>query len=385
MICVIGLGYVGLPLAEALSKHFAVIGYDTEVPKVQSLQGVTGFPVTAIAEDLRNSVIDTYIVCVPTPVHEDKTPDLSCLERACLMVGKKLKGGDLVIFESTVAPGCTEEFCQRLLIRHLTDIEATQIHLGYSPERINPGDTEHTIDRVTKIIAANSGEGLERMKEIYGRITTVHEAPSIKAAEAAKIIENVQRDVNIALINEYSMLLHEMGIPTKDVLDAARTKWNWLDFKPGLVGGHCIGVDPYYLTHAAQKLGFHSEMILAGRRVNDGMARYVATEVAKFRPHTMLILGETFKANVGDFRNSKIKELERELIKFDIDPLIIDPYSDSEGDILGALDDDFYCVILYAVDHREFQDLKPQLRKHLAPDGKLFDLTGTIPNADWSL
>lgn len=379
MICVIGLGYVGLPLVEALSKHFEVIGYDIDRDKVEKLRGTTDFLVTCNPYDFETTSIETWVICVPTPVDEANQPELSSLTDATETVGQYLKNGDLVIYESTVYPGCTETFCGPLL--ELASREK-KFHLGYSPERINPGDTEHTIDRVTKIIAANTPEGLERMKAIYAAITTVHIAPSIKVAEAAKIIENIQRDVNIALINEFTMLLHEMDIPTAEVLAAARTKWNWLDFKPGLVGGHCIGVDPYYLTHAAQRIDFHSEMILAGRRTNDGIAKYVAIEVLKrcLRRDIVVIFGATFKKNVPDFRNSKVMELATELRAFGFQVLLADPYLEGEAHSYGKPE-----AIIYAVDHDQFADDKLKLRSILAEDGLLFDLTGTLPDADWSL
>lgn len=387
MICVIGLGYVGLPLAQALSKAgFEVIGYDTDGTKVDKLRGTTDFFVTCSTDDFHTLSIDTYIVCVPTPVHRDKTPELDYLEAACTMLSSRVKPGDLVVFESTVYPGCTENFCWPILTT-----KCSQIHLGYSPERINPGDTEHTIDKVTKIIAASSFEGMARMHKMYGAITTVHHAPTIRVAEAAKIIENVQRDVNIALINEFTMLLHEMDIDTKAVLDAARTKWNWLNFRPGLVGGHCIGVDPYYLTNAAQRIGFHSEMILAGRRTNDGMPKYVAIEIAKrMRTGSILILGTTFKADVGDFRNSKVNDLSKELEKFDFEVFAIDPNCLDVSEAFSSLADfdhmqhEFNAVI-YAVDHKEFAPYKGRLRELVCTGGQIFDLTGTLVDCSWSL
>jgi UDP-N-acetyl-D-glucosamine/UDP-N-acetyl-D-galactosamine dehydrogenase len=403
MIFVIGLGYVGLPLANALlEKGKAVAGFDIDPRKMEAAAEENPFLVLPesnklpsgpfcafehFVHRLRNGSC-TFIVCVPTPVTLAKVPNLRPIDKACAMLSHVLKEGDFVIFESTVYPGCTEDYCRPRLLQNYPDMK---IHLGYSPERINPGDTTHTLEKVTKIISADSAEGLDRMRDIYGAITTVHEAPSIQVAEAAKVIENVQRDVNIALINECAMLFHEMGIPTKDVLAAARTKWNWVDVRPGLVGGHCIGVDPYYLTHAAAQRGFNSEMILAGRRTNDGMPKYVASEVAKSlfsNPslregvYEVIVLGRTFKADVGDFRNSKVDDLISELESFGLSVICWDPY-EKDWDLSAAKDMCKYTdAVIYAVNHRAFTELKELL---VIKASRVFDLTGALEDPDWSL
>lgn len=377
MIAVIGLGYVGLPLAEALSKHYKVLGFDTDREKLKSLRGNGNLTLTYDRAALKNNFITMYIICVPTPVDKYNKPDLECLTEASHTVGNARMDnpGAIVVYESTVYPGCTEDYCKPILERYCKD----PVRLGYSPERINPGDKEHTLANIWKIVAGDTSETLGEMVEIYGRICDVYCAQSIRVAEAAKIIENVQRDVNIGLMNELAMVFDKMNIPMTQVLEAAKTKWNFLDFKPGLVGGHCIGVDPYYLTYAAQGLALHPEMILAGRRVNDGMASYIAKTVMKRRPRSIGILGATYKPNVGDFRNSKAMDLINELSTYSNVLLMVhDPY-DPQRNLPGyrSLDKWKKChVLIKAVDHDEYKDL--DLKAMLTPRGRIFDI------ANWS-
>lgn len=347
---VVGLGYVGLPLAMALGRHTPTLGFDISWSRVQELSNGTDRNGELEVNDANSPQLEfscdeaaladaqIYIVTVPTPVDEAHRPDLSPLISASTLVGRHLKRGDIVVFESTVYPGCTEEVCVPRL-EEASGLKAPQdFAVGYSPERINPGDTEHVLETIVKIISAQTPEALEVLAQTYGQINggQVHRAPNIRTAEAAKVIENTQRDLNIALMNELSMLFERLDIRTQDVLAAARTKWNFLPFKPGLVGGHCIPVDPYYLTHKAEMVGYHPEIILAGRRINDQMARYVAQEIVKMmavagmslRETKVLILGATFKPNVRDLRNSQVFDLVKELESFTLDVCVHDPLVD---------------------------------------------------------
>lgn len=388
-ICVIGLGYVGLPLACALAEHFEVVGYDKDKWRVDELKkgrDKTG-EVTEKDKILRISATDSvtditrcnvFIICVPTPIDKYNNPDLTPLDSASRTVGLFLKPGDLVIYESTTYPGCTDEFCYPILkeLSRLNDIQ-----YGYSPERMNPGDKEHTVDKITKVVAGCNEEVTDRIAAIYGKITNIYKAPSIRVAEAAKVIENTQRDINIAFMNEIAMLFNEMDINTSEVLEAARTKWNFLDFKPGLVGGHCIGVDPYYLAHAASGHGFHTEMILSGRRTNNKMAAYIANVVAQHQAEYVLILGCTFKKDVPDRRNSLVDKLVKELDRYGMMVFVHDPYYPYPGipfKVNTVID-----TIVYAVDHKDFRD--PNFWEQLDSDATIIDLTGTLENADWSL
>ena len=351
-IAVIGLGYVGLPVALKFAEQFPnTVGFDIHEKKVAELKlGLdrtgehapselvgSSLQMTCDIEDLRRCTF--FVVAVPTPIDENKTPDLTPVLRASETVGKVLKKGDIVVYESTVYPGVTEGLCADTLAR-VSGLPRRDFKLGYSPERINPGDKEHTLARIVKVVSGEDAETLAVVAATYGAIITagVHRAPSIMVAEAAKVIENTQRDINIALMNELSLIFDRMGIRTADVLAAARTKWNFLPFTPGLVGGHCIGVDPYYLTTKAQSLGYHPEVILAGRRINDGMGAMIAQKLIKLLIHANIppkgarigILGLTFKENVTDLRNSRVPDIIHELQQFGIEPLVHDAVASAQ-------------------------------------------------------
>ncbi len=357
-IAVVGLGYVGLPVAVALAERLAsegvrVTGYDIAAGRVAQLKA--GHDATHEIDDNRLAscglafsddpavLADAtmIIVTVPTPITEERRPDLSPLQRACETIGPRLQKGALVVFESTVFPGVTEDICGPWLAAHSGLSQGSDFALGYSPERINPGDHVHRLESITKIIAADSEPALERMRAVYGRIVDagLHEAPSIKVAEAAKVIENTQRDLNIALMNEIALIFDRMGLATRDVLAAAGTKWNFLPFTPGLVGGHCIGVDPFYLTAAAEKLGYRPEVILAGRRINDAMGQAIAQKVVKLLIGQGVspcrarvgVMGLTFKQDVPDIRNSKVPDILDELREYGIEALVSDPLADPEA------------------------------------------------------
>ncbi|MGE0660974.1 MAG: nucleotide sugar dehydrogenase [Reyranellaceae bacterium] len=350
-VSVTGLGYVGLPVAVAFARHGVVTGYDHDPERVAQLragQDRTGeielselrqpsLRVTDRAEELRAS--DFHIVTVPTPIDEANVPDLQPLLEAARTLGRHgLKRGDVVVFESTVYPGLTEEECVPAMERESGLACGSDFAVGYSPERINPGDRTHRLDSVRKVIAASDGATLDIVEQVYGSVVKagLHRAASIKVAEAAKVLENTQRDLNIALINEMALICHRLGIDTRDVLETAGTKWNFLPFRPGLVGGHCIGVDPFYLTHKAMQIGYHPQVILAGRRVNDGMGRFVAAETIKRlmarglsgRP-VVTILGATFKENVPDVRNTRVVDIARELEAAGILVQLHDPLADA--------------------------------------------------------
>ncbi|TAN42086.1 MAG: nucleotide sugar dehydrogenase [Nitrospirae bacterium] len=348
-ICVVGLGYVGLPLAVLFNCKFAVTGFDINHERIEELK--KGFDRTReITKDglLESSIVFTddasliaeasvVVVTVPTPIDEHKTPDLRPMRSATTTVGKNMKKGSVVIFESTVYPGLTEEECIPILEKESGLKWKKDFHVGYSPERVNPGDKEHTIDKIKKVVSGDSPEITEFIAQLYGNVITagVHKAPNIKTAEAAKVIENTQRDLNIALMNELSVIFNKMGIDTKDVLDAASTKWNFLRFEPGLVGGHCIGVDPYYLTFKAESLGYHPQVILAGRRINDNMGKFVAEHTVKkiieagkpVKGSKVLMLGFTFKENISDIRNTKLINVVHELREYGISVHVYDPFA----------------------------------------------------------
>lgn len=348
-IAIIGLGYVGLPVAVALAKTASVIGFDIDEVRVEALQ--RGIDVTnelstlqlqsssvEYTSDVRAlKAVDFYIVTVPTPLDATNKPDLQYLTKASAMIGEILKRGDIVVFESTVFPGAVEEVCLPLLEHHSGLISGKDFGLGYSPERINTGDTVHTLETVTKIISASDEQTLAVMKAVYGKVVrTLHEASSIKVAEAAKVIENTQRDLNIALMNELAIIFKYIGIDTQEVIESAKTKWNFSAFEPGLVGGHCIGVDPYYLTYKAKQLGYRPEVILAGRRINDGMGRYIAAQTVKklilkkmqIMGAKIAVLGLTFKENCRDLRNSKVHDIIEELRSFGVEVIVHDPIAD---------------------------------------------------------
>ncbi len=347
-LAVVGLGYVGLPLAVEFGKRYRTIGLDLSVQKVEAyrryvdptgeissveLKAATMLMPTTDAAALKEA--DFIVVAVPTPVDDAHIPDFSPLVGASIAVGKNLKPGATVVYESTVYPGATEEVCIPLLEKHSGLKWKTDFFVGYSPERINPGDKQHTLTTITKVVSGDSPQTLDRIAEVYGSVITagVYRASSIKVAEAAKVIENTQRDLNIALVNELALIFHRIGIDTLEVLKAAGTKWNFLPFRPGLVGGHCIGVDPYYLTHKAEMLGHHPQVILAGRRINDGMGKYIAEQTIKQMIQTgvsvkgahVIVLGLTFKENCPDLRNSKVIDVIRELQSYGVTVHVHDP------------------------------------------------------------
>jgi UDP-N-acetyl-D-galactosamine dehydrogenase len=353
-IAVIGLGYVGLPLAVEFGKKYRTIGFDVNAARIKELKSgrdgtleTTGEELlaarklrfSALPKDLKTS--NVFIVTVPTPIYQYKRPDLAPLLKASETVGRVLKKGDIVIYESTVYPGCTEEVCVPVLERFSSLRFNKDFYCGYSPERVNPGDKQHRLPKIKKVTSGSMPRIADLVNALYASIITAgtHQASSIKVAEAAKVIENTQRDVNIALINELALIFKRIGIDTEEVLQAAGTKWNFLPFRPGLVGGHCIGVDPYYLTHKATQIGYHPEMILAGRRINDGMGAYVAQEVVKLMAERrimvgdskILILGLAFKENCPDLRNSKVLDIINELNRFDANVDVHDPWVDADG------------------------------------------------------
>jgi UDP-N-acetyl-D-galactosamine dehydrogenase len=350
-IAVVGLGYVGLPLAVEFGKKYPTIGFDLSTAKIAAyrkgvdptgelladeLRAATGLRFTTEASELRDA--DFIVVAVPTPVDEAHQPDFGPLLGASASVGGNLKRGATVIFESTVYPGATEEICVPVIERHSGMTWKRDFFVGYSPERINPGDKEHSLTRITKVVSGDTPDTLERVASLYASIVTagVYRASSISVAEAAKVIENTQRDLNIALMNELALLFHKIGIDTTEVLEAAGTKWNFLPFRPGLVGGHCIGVDPYYLTHKADKLGYHPQVILAGRRINDGMGKYVAEQTVKqmiqggspVKGEHVTVLGLTFKEDCPDIRNSRVIDVVHELISYGLTVHVHDPVAD---------------------------------------------------------
>ncbi len=383
-IVVLGLGYVGLPLAIALAKKFEkVVGFDVSERRVKALQNCHDWTQEVTGEEISSSSLEVtcnpdslfdatfFIVTVPTPIDKEKRPDLGPIRNSCALIGPRLRKGSIIVFESTVYPGVTEDVCGPILEKLSGLKRGIDFFLAYSPERINPGDKVHRLQSITKVVAAENEASLRRVQAIYSSIIDagLHIAPTIKVAEAAKVIENTQRDLNIALMNEIAMIFDRMNICTKDVLEAAGTKWNFLPFSPGLVGGHCIGVDPYYLTNAAERVGYRPEVILAGRRVNDGMGAFIARKTIKLLSRNGLniknarvgILGLTFKENVPDLRNSKVTDIITELSEFGIEPLVHDPLCNSDeawdeyGLRLVSLDKfvDLDAVIL-AVNHAEY-------------------------------
>ena len=395
-IAIIGLGYVGMPLAAAFSSKFKVFGFDLNSTRINELK--SGFDRTLeLDESAMKKVLESgmnfsseldsikeanfFIVTVPTPIDEHKNPDLSPLKGASTSVAKVLKKGDIVVFESTVYPGASLEFCAPILesvsgLRLGVDFE-----IGYSPERINPGDKEHTVTKITKIVSGSSPKALKTIKEVYSSVIEagIFEASSIRVAEAAKVIENTQRDINIAFVNELKMIFDRMGIDTMEVLKAARTKWNFLPFEPGLVGGHCIGVDPYYLTHKAEAVGHNPEIILAGRRINDNMGAYHASQIVKkmiknglrIKDAKVLILGITFKQNCPDIRNSKVLDVIGELSEFGCAVSVCDPWARADEvksfynlELSTPKDASGYECVVLAVNHEQFRnfDFGPVLR-----------------------
>lgn len=408
-LAVIGLGYVGLPIALEFAKKISVIGFDINQKRVDLMnQNIdpsneleakdfegADIKFTANLDDLKEASF--YIVAVPTPVDKHNVPDLKPVLSASTTIGKVIKKGDYVVFESTVYPGCTEDDCLPV-IEELSGLKmGVDFKLGYSPERINPGDKEHTITKITKVVSGCDDESLDVIARAYEIIVTAgtHRASSIKVAEAAKIIENTQRDLNIALMNELSRIFDLMGINTYEVLKAAGTKWNFLKFFPGLVGGHCIGVDPYYLTYKANELGYTPEVILAGRKINDDMGAHVARklvqELIKQRKQIdstrVLVMGATFKENVSDIRNSKVVDVIQELKKYSVNTEVMDPYADAEEfhEEYGIhLRNDYgndYDAVVVAVNHDQFSTLNDEFfGKILKPDGIVVDVKGDLRN-----
>lgn len=380
-LAVIGLGYVGLPIALAFARHIKVVGFDINAKRVELMkQGID--PSNELAKEaFQNCDIEFtddlsmlrearfFVVAVPTPVDEHNVPDLTPVLKASETIGKVIKKGDIVVYESTVYPGCTEEDCLPV-VEQVSGLKAgVDFMYGYSPERINPGDTVHTLENVVKVVSGNNAEALEEIAKTYELVVKagVHRASSVKIAEAAKIIENTQRDLNIALMNELSIIFDKMGINTFEVLEAAGTKWNFLKFFPGLVGGHCIGVDPYYLTYKASQLGYQSKVILAGRSINDEMAAYVAKKLIRdliksgtnILEAKVLVMGTTFKENVSDIRNSKVADVVKELKDYCITVHVTDPYAEHDeliheyGYGLDNVEKDYDAVIV-AVNHEEY-------------------------------
>jgi UDP-N-acetyl-D-galactosamine dehydrogenase len=397
-IAVVGLGYVGLPLAVHLARHFSVTGYDINPDRINELEAGHDRTREVTDSNLQSSTMDftsnpeelsscrLFIVAVPTPIDEAKSPDLTYIRNTSATVGKYLSQGSCVVFESTVYPGVTEDVCVPILEKESALKFGKDFSVGYSPERINPGDKVHTIETITKIVSASDPETLALLTQVYGRIVNanIYQASSIKVAEAAKVIENTQRDINIALINELSIIFNKMGIDTLEVLEAAGTKWNFLPFRPGLVGGHCIGVDPYYLTFKAESLGYHPQVILAGRRINDGMGIYIAGQTIKMliaadkhvRNAKVAVLGLTFKENVPDLRNTKVADIINELKDYGSSIIIHDPHANAEqvyrkyglkpkplNQIRGV------DAVILAVAHREYQELGLRKIAALCSDG----------------
>jgi UDP-N-acetyl-D-glucosamine/UDP-N-acetyl-D-galactosamine dehydrogenase len=412
-IGVVGLGYVGLPLAVEFGKHYDTVGFDVKPDRIAELKAGKDSTLETTRAELKEasqlsfttSLADlkkcrVFIVTVPTPIDEFKRPDLTPLVKASESVGKVLKKGDVVVYESTVYPGCTEEVCVPILERESGLKFNVDFFAGYSPERINPGDKEHRLTTIRKITSGSTPEAATFVDDLYSSIIKAgtHKATSIRVAEAAKVIENTQRDVNIALINELALIFNRLGIDTEEVLIAAGTKWNFLPFRPGLVGGHCIGVDPYYLTHKAQEIGYHPEMILAGRRLNDNMANYVAGEVIKLmtakRIHVkgsrILVLGITFKENCPDIRNSKVIDVVRELQKYGAKVDVYDPWADGadckhEYGVrpIRSLDRATYDATVLAVSHREFREMGVQgVRKLGKKNHVMYDIKHVFPSGE---
>ncbi len=407
-IAVIGLGYVGLPLAVLLDEKFNVIGFDINSKRIEELKKGYDRTREVEKEKLEKSSIQftdnpeeiseakVIIVTVPTPIDQHNIPDLRPIKSATKTVGKFMKKGSIVVYESTVYPGLTEEECVPILEKESKLKWKKDFNVGYSPERVNPGDKLHTIDKIKKVVAGDTPETAEFLSQLYGSVITagIHKAPDIKTAEAAKVIENTQRDLNIALMNELSMIFNKMGIDTKSVLEAASTKWNFLRFEPGLVGGHCIGVDPYYLTFKAQAIGYHPEIILAGRRINDYMGKFVAENTVKklikagkaVKGSKVLILGLTFKENISDIRNTKVIDVYNELKEYGIDVFVHDPFAYPDEvkkeygiELLDNIEKETpYDAIIVAVKHKPFvEELDFQeYKKIMGENPVLIDIKG---------
>jgi UDP-N-acetyl-D-galactosamine dehydrogenase len=412
-IAVIGLGYVGLPLAVEFGKKQSVIGFDVNKGRIdellssidstlevteQELLGSTHLRYSADIKDLFDS--DIYIVTVPTPIDKHKRPDFTPLIKASEMLGKVVCAGNIIIYESTVYPGATEEVCVPVVEKVSGLVFNKDFFVGYSPERINPGDKEHGVTKILKVTSGSTPGVAEEVDQLYRSIIVAgtYKASSIRVAEAAKVIENTQRDVNIALINELSIIFNKLGIDTLEVLEAAGTKWNFLPFRPGLVGGHCIGVDPYYLTHKAQEVGYHPEMILAGRRLNDGMGQHVVSQLVKYmlnkRIHVqgaqVLVMGLSFKENCPDLRNTKIVDILAELKEYGVEVDVCDPWVNAEDamseynvQLVNQPKNGAYDAVILAVSHNEFRCLGAKaIRDYTKPNGVIYDLKYILPAQD---
>jgi len=410
-VAVVGLGYVGLPLAVRLATRFQVIGFDVNARRLERLRAGHDDTGELSAEVLATAALDLtndasrlseaafIIICVPTPVDDARRPDFTPLIAASRTIGPHLRAGTVVVYESTVYPGATEEVCIPILEAQSGLQAGRDFAYGYSPERINPGDKTHTIDRVVKVVSGSDAATLDVVAGVYGAIITagVHRAASVKVAEAAKVIENTQRDLNIALVNELALIFHRLGIDTLDVLEAAGTKWNFLPFRPGLVGGHCIGVDPYYLTFKAESVGYHPQVILAGRRINDGMGRFVAQECVRLlaaqggvlRGARVLVLGFTFKEDVPDVRNTRVVDIIEELRRFGCEPLVVDPVGDAADarheygvELLPADPLPQAVAVIAAVSHRVLRAIPLTRLAGVCPRGAPFlDVKGAYDRA----
>lgn len=409
-LCIIGLGYVGLPLAVEFGKKIDTIGFDINPARIDALRQRIDHTLELTSEELAQAShlryttqesdiknCDVYIVTVPTPINDSKQPDLTPLEKASALLGRVIGKNAIVIFESTVYPGCTEEICVPIIEKGSGLVFNQDFYAGYSPERINPGDKQHRVHNITKITSGSTPEVATYVDELYRQIVVVgtHKASSIKVAEAAKVIENTQRDINIALINELSLIFNRLGIDTLEVLEAAGTKWNFLPFRPGLVGGHCISVDPYYLTHKAQQVGYHPEVILAGRRINDGMGIFVADSVVKMMTQrklhvvdsNILILGLTFKENCPDLRNTRVIDIIKELQNYNAKVHVYDPWADSAEaqheyglDLISKPEPGTYDAIILCVGHDKFRALGADAIRALGKSNHvLFDVKHILP------
>lgn len=414
VLSVTGLGYVGLPIALEFARKMKVIGFDLNSERVELMRrhidpsneldasAFEGCDIEFTSNPADLAKASFHVVAVPTPINEHKLPDLKPLLGATTSVGRALKKGDYVVFESTVYPGCTEDDCVPILERESGFKLNKDFKVGYSPERINPGDKEHTLTKILKIVSGSDEEALREISKVYGAIIKagIYEASSIKVAEAAKIIENTQRDVNIALMNELSLIFNKLNINTYEVLEAAGTKWNFLKFSPGLVGGHCIGVDPYYLTYKANELGIHSRIINGGRMINDDMASYIANQIVKrlisaghaINGSRVLVMGATFKENVSDIRNSKVADMVYELKSFSVNVDVVDPHASSKELIkeygFGLVDAPTgkYHAVVVAVNHNDFLKLSDEEFKNLCVENGLFvDIKGAFRKRDIGL
>ena len=395
IIGIVGLGYVGWPLLKEFEKHVNVIGFDVNQNKVETLRSQTNSAIlTTDPSRIQDATI--VIIAVPTPILQSKQPDLSYVKSACELVGRNLRKHAIVVLESTVYPGVTEEIMAPILERESNMKLGVDFFMGYSPERVNPGDSEHTIDKITKIVSGMNEETTKRLANTYGLVTKVFEAKDIRTAEAAKVIENVQRDLNIALTNELSLIFHRLGIDTKAVLDAAATKWNFIRFTPGLVGGHCIPVDPFYLVYKAQEIGYHPQVILAGRSVNDHMPKHVAELTIKalndagkvINGAKVLIMGLTFKENVEDTRETPVKHIIKELSDFHCDLYGYDPMLSKEDvesfgiPAVNSFSDEPFDAVIITVVHDAFKDLSlDELKKSMNESPILVDVRGFFRNA----